>query len=75
MQDPSKISTSRALMNFSKVYRNNSGDRFKVRRDKHANQLSLISAQRVVLLEKEKVLRKEPEKLPEQLPSSLKKRR
>ena len=58
MQDPSKISTSRALMNFSKVYRNYSGDRFKVRRDKHANQLSLISAQRVVLLEKEKVLRK-----------------
>lgn len=30
--DPSKMSTSRALMHFSKVFRNGSGDRFKVRR-------------------------------------------
>lgn len=62
-------------MNFSKVYRNSSGDRFKVKRDRHSNQMSLISTQKVVLLEKEKVSRKELEKLPEQLPAPWKKRR
>lgn len=52
--DPSKASTSRALMNYSRVYRNGSGDRFKVRRDKQfMNNFSLISAQRIVLQEKE----------------------
>ena len=40
-------------MNYSKVYRNSAGDRFKVRRDKNfMNHFALISAQKVVLQEK-----------------------
>lgn len=51
--DPSKVSTSRALMNYSKVFRNSSGERFKVKRDKqYYNQCSMISAQKVILNDK-----------------------
>ena len=47
-------------MNFSKVYRNSSGDRFKVRRDKHfAQQLAVVSAQKMVLQEKLRPEKKE----------------
>jgi hypothetical protein len=63
LEDPSKVSTSRALMNYSKVYRNSSGDRFKVKREKpYYNHFALISAQKVVFQEKEKKERREVEK-------------
>lgn len=35
MQEPEKMSTSRALMTYSKIYRNSSVERHKMRRDKH----------------------------------------
>ena len=58
-------------MNFSKVYRNSSGDRFKVRREKGcSNQASLISAQKVVLQEKEKREKKELERSFHERPAS-----
>jgi hypothetical protein len=42
-------------MNFSQVFRNSSGDRFKVKRDKqYLNHFSLVSAQKMVLKEKGK---------------------
>jgi hypothetical protein len=47
-------------MNYSKVYRNVSQDRFKVRKEKQGlNRFVHLSAQKVVLQEKEKKERKE----------------
>lgn len=50
-KDPSRISTSRALIKFSQVYRNSGGKvDFKVRRGKqyHPNY-SMVSAEKIVL--------------------------
>lgn len=42
-------------MNFSKVYRNSSKDRFKVKRDKQNSvYFAVVSAQKLKLQEKEK---------------------
>lgn len=42
-------STSRALMNFSKVYKNPSSDRFKVKKDKTLlNKFVHLDAQKVI---------------------------
>ena len=50
-----RISTSRALMNYSKVYKRGPREQFKVRRDRSLmTRLGQVSAQKVVFQEKER---------------------
>jgi len=51
--DCERVSTSRALMNFSKVYKNASNERFKVKKNKSLMpRFAQLSAQKIVFQEK-----------------------